>query len=448
MSSYTDLPTIVAYEIKQKSEEGFDTEEYEKRLDEIIGSSLEKIREFSDVQEAVRSPELEDLYQEVKSLKPDSKYVEPFKIRQIFEESPSETASITYSSANIYDKIYGAWAGRCAGCLLGRPVEGWGGNEGKKKIARMLKSIGEYPLTNYFSPVENEEFNLNPNEALRGNISTMIRDDDIDYTILNLKLIENHGLDFQSSDVAELWLNHLPFKKTYTAERVAYRNLVEKTIPPESGIKRNPYREWIGAQIRADLFGWINPGEPKKAAEIAYRDGIISHRKNGIYGEMFISALLAGAFDQSFLGSLRELVKVGLSVIPKGSRLAKAINNTLKWSKNSNRWEETYEKITDNYGAYHWVHTIPNAALVVQALLHGNGDFEKSISIAVMSGYDTDCTGATVGSILGLLHGKENLPQKWIAPLHGKVKSSVYGETKNKISDLASRVKTIITEFE
>jgi hypothetical protein len=67
---------------------------------------------------------------------------------------------------------------------------------------------------------------------------------------------------------------------------------------------------------------------------------------------------------------------------------------------------------TDNF-----THAPLNVALTLWALLYGGGDFEATILLGVNGGYDTDCTAATAGAVLGLLHGAEQLPEKWTAPL-------------------------------
>jgi ADP-ribosylglycohydrolase len=262
----------------------------------------------------------------------------------------------------------------------------------------------------------------------------MVRDDDIDYTIINLHLLKNSGFKFTVSDVGNAWLNNLPYLKVYTAERVAYRNLVNGLAPPETATYMNPYREWIGAQIRADLWGYVTPGEPELGAELAHRDASLSHVKNGLYGEMFISAMISAAFTTN---DIAEIINIGLSEIPEKSRLKKAIDDVVDWSKKYRDWRDTWEKINETYGHYHRVHTINNAALVLLGLLYGDGDYEKSITISVMGGWDTDCNGATTGSILGVILGSEKLPEKWIKPLNDRTESFVVGYNDSKISDLA-----------
>ena len=58
-----------------------------------------------------------------------------------------------------------------------------------------------------------------------------------------------------------------------------------------------------------------------------------------------------------------------------------------------------------------------NLGLLTVALLYGEGDFGASICAAVNCGEDTDCTAATAGSIVGILHGIDAIPQRWIDPI-------------------------------
>ena len=330
--------------------------------------------------------------------------------------------------------------GRCAGCSLGKPVEGWR----RGRIERYLRLVDAYPLSDYFPVIEPfpEGLTLRDNytETAKGNIHYMARDDDIDYTILGLHYLERFGLGFTADDVAGTWVSRLPFHMVYTAERAAYRNIVDDLRPPESARYRNPYREWIGAQIRADAFGYVCPGWPEKAAEFAFRDATVSHVKNGVYGEMWVAAMLAAALVSE---DLDAVLRAGLAEIPSGSRLAGAVQDTIAARQRYPTWQGAWDALMVKYGHYHGVHTINNAVIVLLGLLYGDMDLNRSISIAVMGGLDTDCNGATVGSIIGALLGADALPDKWIAPLGDRVTSYVIGYFDNQISELACRTLAV-----
>ena len=120
----------------------------------------------------------------------------------------------------------------------------------------------------------------------------------------------------------------LPYLSTCTAERVAYRNAAAGLLPPETASYKNPYREWIGAQIRADFYGYINPGDPEKAAEMAFRDASATHVKNGIYGAMFVAAMLAQA---AVTDDVMKVIRAGLSVMPEKCRLRDDIERVIAW---------------------------------------------------------------------------------------------------------------------
>jgi ADP-ribosylglycohydrolase len=434
-------------ELRALREEGFDVGQAEARLATVAGADDDRARE----QRAAVLAMLADL-----GRRADFAFQEPSDlagIRAARPEGPRRLAG-KVRKRELADRTLGGWLGRAAGCLLGKPCEGWH----RRDIEKALRALGEWPLATYWPRREQLPEGLvfrtehrperalpypRPNDTcLRENITRMERDDDMDYPIVGLHILERFGPGFTSTDVGRVWLERLPYQCVYTAERVAYRNLVNELEPPVTASCRNPYREWIGAQIRADIWGWAAPGHPELAAEYAWRDASLSHTKNGIYGEMFFAALLAAAFVES---DLHALVEIGLSEIPANCRLREAVLDTVRWCDEDADWETTWERINGKYGRYHGVHTINNAAVVLMGLLHSGGDYEKAISIAVMGGWDTDCNGATAGSVMGTILGSKALPARWIAPLRDRISSIVVGFTDMRISVLAKRTRAVQT---
>jgi ADP-ribosylglycohydrolase len=266
-------------------------------------------------------------------------------------------------------------------------------------------------------------------------IDGMPVDDDTNYTVLYQEIIEKYGRDFTPFDVSRAWLSYQPKDSYCTAERVAFCNFVKGYEPPESAIYKNPYREWIGAQIRADYFGYINPGKPELAAEMAWRDASISHTKNGIYGEMFVAAMLAVAAETN---NIKDIILGGLAQIPHTSRLYEEIISVLSDFENGVSQSDcfnTIHKKYDEHSTHDWCHTISNAMIVAASLLYGGGDYGKSICMSVEVGFDTDCNGATVGSILGMANGIESIPEYWTKPINDTLHTSIFGADTVRISD-------------
>ena len=374
-------------------------------------------------------------------MREDYPYSEPSDLEGIRagrSEGPRRFAE-TLDDAQLHDRLLGAWLGRCSGCLLGKPVEGWLSGV----MWPYLKELGRYPLRDYFRsdvPQEvAEKYHLQRERAYIDRVQHMVEDDDTNYTVTGLAIMERFGPGFTPEDVALFWLENLPMFHTYTAERVAYRNLANLVPPPNSGAYRNPFREWIGAQIRADFWGYAAVGSPELAAEFAWRDASISHIKNGIYGEMWVAAMLACA---PFAKDARQVIEWGLSEVPANSRLSENIHMVMDWHDKSLTWEQAISEIHqrwDESWAHHWCHTLSNAQIVALGLLWGEDDFEKSICRAVQACFDTDCNGATVGSIFGMLHGASSLPEKWIGPLNDGLETGIAGYHFVILSDMARR---------
>lgn len=339
------------------------------------------------------------------------------------------------------------------GCLLGQPIEGWK----RKRIEGFLKDTDNYPVERFLSSDVSEEIIHKYNVSNNGenafcdtvthwinNIVDMPEDDDTNYTVIGLKTLEIYGKDFTSDQIAWMWLTSLAMGHVSTAERVAYRNIGNLVPTSKSGWWKNPYREWIGAQIRADIFGYVCPGDPKKAADMAWRDARISHAKNGIYGEMFVAALLAAAYAES---NVVKLIETGLGEIPATSRLYEVVLGIVSDYCNGVSKEKAINKLHSKYNeddSHDWCLTITNAAVVAISILYGETDFTNALGIAMECGYDTDCNGATVGSIMGIMIGAKNIPESWKNNVTGILRTGVSGFYQVSIEELTRRTCAII----
>jgi len=344
--------------------------------------------------------------------------------------------------------VHGAWLGRAVGCLLGKPVE----KVPRAGIRAILKATGRWPLGGYFTAVglpEEVSARWPWNRASRTtslveNIDGMPEDDDMNYPIIALGLLESHGHEISSDDVANAWLGLLPAGRVFTAERAAYRNLLLGMDPPATARHHNPFRQWIGAQIRTELYGWANPGRPQTAATIAYADAAVSHVRNGVYGALYAAALGSAAMIESDVG---RVLDAGLSVVPPQSRFADAVSYARDVVSAETDWERIVDALYQRYGDLHWVHVLNNAALLTAALAYGQGDFSRSVCAVVSGGWDTDSSGATVGAVVGALTGARALPTEWTDPLHNRLATSIPGFARAGgvgLDELADRTMKVV----
>lgn len=353
-------------------------------------------------------------------------------------------APLVQGSPVAFDRIHGAWLGRSIGCLLGKPVEKIP-REGIEQIAR---DTGNWPISRYFTAV-----GLSADVAARWpwnrrsaptslleNIDGMPEDDDLNFPILALELLETHGADLSTDDVAQAWLAALPAGRVFTAERAAYRNILDARPVPETATHLNPFREWIGALIRADVHGWAHPCNPRAAAASAWTDARLSHTRNGIYGEMWAAALCSASLGAA---SIDEVLDAGDSVVPPGSRLATAVTFGRDLGRSIAAGvlspEDALDRLHAEFSGMHWVHTLNNASLGACALQAYGTDHGAAIAFAVSGGWDTDSVGATVGSVVGGLVGTAGIDAAWAAPLKDRIATSMPGGSERSIRDLAER---------
>ncbi|GAA4701847.1 ADP-ribosylglycohydrolase [Promicromonospora umidemergens] len=384
-----------------------------------------------DARPAPSAPEEPDGWAEIEALLPPA---------PVLPRRPSGSGG---PDAAYAARVQGAWTGRAAGCLLGKPVE----KIPREGIEEILRSTGRWPLRRYFTAAGLPDdvaarWPWNRRSAptsLEENIDGMPEDDDLNYPILALALLEQHGRGFTTDDVAQLWLDNLPAGRTFTAERAAYRNILDARPVPETATHDNPFREWIGALIRTDLLGWTAPGDVREAARLAWADARLSHTRNGTYGAQWAAALAAAAM---VCDGVDEVLDAADAVVPPGSRLAAAVRLGRSLGGDCDGSEAGVraglDRLHAEYGHLHWVHVLNNAGVIAFALSAGRGEFGPSVSIAVTAGWDTDSAAATVGGVVGALRGVTGIGDQWTRPLHGRIATSLPGGSQ-RITDLAAR---------
>jgi ADP-ribosylglycohydrolase len=347
-------------------------------------------------------------------------------------------------SADYPVRIRNAWAGRVSGCLLGKAVEVLSLTQGHERLTSYLQKADASPLRDYVPLIEGTLVEKTGRQACRGRFTRFEWDDDINYTVLALLLLEEHGLDLSTEEVARAWLRLLPAASTWTAERSAYRTLLDGANDlfaygaplgfDLAECANNDYADWIGAQIRADMYGWVCPGRPALAADLARRDASLSHTGEGVHAAAFIAAF-ASAIPVA--NTLREALDAACREVPAGSGVWEAI----RFARSLAGQEDAVQRIHERYAALSPVHAVNNLALVVWALLTHEDDYSAAIGEVVAAGWDTDCNGATVGGLWGLT-GRP-IPAHWTAPWQGRVDVTLAGVGELELDDLAARTVVV-----
>lgn len=140
--------------------------------------------------------------------------------------------------------------------------------------------------------------------------------------------------------------------------------------------------------------------------------------------------------------NLIDIIQCGLAQIPYTSRLYKAVAEVITNFKAGVSQKECFDKIHtafDEHDDHDWCHTIPNALIVTASLLYGGGDYGKSICMAVETGFDTDCNGATTGSILGMRNGASAIDSKWTKPIQDTLDTQIFDVGKVRISECVEK---------
>ncbi len=308
------------------------------------------------------------------------------------------------------EKVHAGWLGQLAGGAFGTAIEGYHTD----RIREVYGTIDSY-IT------EPETVN-----------------DDVVYELVFLDVFERLGRRITSRDIGIEWVRQIPFG--WSAEWVALHNLADGIMPPASGTWRNPYSDWIGAQMRGMVCGMIAPGWPMEAARLAHLDAVVSHAANGAYGEMYAAVLTSLAFVRS---DPRALLREAARYVPRRSEYAAVVEECLSVVGKEAEPEAAWRILDKRFEKYNWIHAYPNIAADILALWYGRGDMTRSFQLLAHAGMDVDCNAGLVGNVLGVMSG---VPDAWAAPIGDKLETYLKGKEVLSITALAGRTARLARE--
>ena len=337
----------------------------------------------------------------------------------------------------LRDKILGCFNGKNVGGTLGAPLEG---------------KNGFFDIEYFIQP--NIVNNPQPN-------------DDLDLQISSLNAVRRFGRNVNSEILAEYY--NIFVNPSWAEYGVGKSNLRRGIPTPISGYHANRYKDSCGSFIRSEIWACLCPGHPEMAARYAYFDSSIDHADEGTYGEVFWAAMQSAAFIEN---DIKKLINIGLSYIPRESALHNGITLVLNCYENGKTSEEARDIIFKEIpGAFSYQHTKlkdirlteytpasagfdapQNIAIAIMGLLWGEGDFGKSMLLAVNCGEDADCTAGSLGATLGIILGNSSLPEKWIKPINDVIVTATintldFGMTMNTPFFLPRTTKELADEI-
>lgn len=406
----------------------------------------------------------EELYGELQRVEPapNVPFEEPASLKAIHETRPNGVREMPLQEdqRRIFERMHGGWIGLFCGNTLGCPFQmppytTHPKNRQRHAVVRWLKGAEAWPLDGYVpgeSRAQVEGLDLTAKECTREEVNGAQADPATQGALMALSVLAASGsIDFSTADVAERWLAAVPFACLRGAVCQACLSAMrleafartdaplqerETTDWERVAMRFNPWRESAEAMPRGLVYGLAAPGAPEKAAEMAWRDARWTHTGPGLQAAMATAAMAAAAYCES---DARNLVEIGLSEIPSTGRLAAALRQALRNIGEAPSWEVCWDLVMTRFAHFGPDHAIPNMLILAVGLALGEGDFERTMNLALAMGLNPACNAALTGAIAGIQATSRGLPHHWVAPLSNTWRAQILGMARGTVSDAAGR---------
>ena len=237
--------------------------------------------------------------------------------------------------------------------------------------------------------------------------------------------LENQGPGAGPPEAAADWLEQLGCH--WHEYGVALENLRLGIGPPTSGSFNNDaYGECTGGTLRADVWGFIHPGDPAEAGARAAEDATLDHFGDALDVARFHAGLVAEALVTD---DLRACARAGFKQLsttsprrpdPKGTkasgRAALCIQSVLNLAGGERDFRRAWAVVAADWGHPEPTNVLANVAAMLLALVAGELDWRRTLEIVRATGGDVTAKAVACATVLGALGVEVPVPRLWRAP--------------------------------
>lgn len=269
-------------------------------------------------------------------------------------------------------------------------------------------------------------------------------DDDTDIEYIYQHLLATHQTSMLTGEqIRDGWLTHIydernsPLKNyagkgenfLWVSNQRAHELMLEGVVPPDtSDPERNEHYDMIDAQLTTEIFGLYAPGRPDVALKMAYLPIRTTARAEAALASEFYIVMhaLASVVDPK-LSRQQQLSWMSAQArahLPDDSVSARMYDFVKSRYAAGIPWEQARDEVYQRYQVEEqdgyditsrnlscngcFSASINFAASLV-SLFFGEGDWQETVKIAVLAGWDSDNPAATWGGLLGFMEGQQGI---------------------------------------
>jgi len=274
-------------------------------------------------------------------------------------------------------------------------------------------------------------------------------DDDYYYEMVAIRAFEKYGIGLTVEQLGQQWLENNA--GSWGSSEQALILLKRGVKAPDTGHPRYNKLWWtIGPQFSSDVYGTLTPGMPNVAASLARNLGHINGYAEGTDGAVFVSGMISLAFVEK---DTHSIVRKAASLIHPDSPYRQCLDMVISMAESGHTADQIFRAVDERWGIEYPAtnNAVVNGGIVATSVWFGEGDFNKTLQLAVHATdfADTDCNAANSESVVAAMHGMNALPSEQVSELHDRIQGKAMGDLQltppvdESISELARRTARI-----